>query len=337
MTDLRETLDMYRNLPPVDSSKKRSGNYPSAASIKFIDPKTGLELVKGSCLRQQYYSRKGFPVTGTIDARIDRIRDMGNLISEMFVDDSKKAGIYLADEISFYDEENNISGRIDLIVKDPLACPETLKRPTPEQIAVIEIKSIGGYYNVKGPIKATRDTPLRPKVEHLMQLMIYANHYMKWGVAKFVLLYVNRENLEYQIHNVSINEHGQPVVVNNSGIETWTHITMKGILDRYKELSVYLTADELPPRDYTQQWDNPRIMKEYHAGNFGKTDGAVIERAVKSNSHENEAPILNKGDWECRYCDFADLCWSDNPETKVIETDEPVEFKMEDILSVDEV
>lgn len=319
LTTLLDVLNSYRENPPVNIPQKNSpGFYPSAASVEYIDPDTKLSVVKGECARKTYYSKMGYPVVAVNDARRSRLMEMGNHLSGMLVDDAKRAGIYIADELPFNDVENNISGRIDLIVKDPFSCPKTLDRPSPEHLILIEIKSVGGYYNVKGCMTSTKDTPLRPKIEHLLQVMVYANHYRKYGVNKYILLYINRESLDIVTHQITINEHGNPVIVNSEGIETLTYITLDNVMARYKKLAKYIATKELPPRDYSLVWTNQRILRELTAGTLNKTDTEIVNKKVQAlGVITNEmAPLLKRGDWQCQYCEYASTCWSNTPDSK---------------------
>lgn len=335
MITLLDILNSYRENPPVNVPAKNSpGFYPSAASIEYIDPDTKLSIVKGECARKTFYSKMGYPIVSTTDARRSRIMDMGNYLSNMLVEDAKRAGIYIADELPFTDVPNNISGRIDLIVKDPFSCPKTLDRPSPEHLILIEIKSVGGYYNVKGCMTSTRDTPLRPKIEHLLQVMVYANYYRKYGVNKYVLLYINRENLEIVTHNISINDNGNPVITNDAGTETLTYITIDGVMNRYAKLSKYIADKELPPRDYSLQWSNQRILRELTAGTLSKTDTEIVNKKVQAlGVITNEmAPLLQKGDWQCQYCEYATTCWSNDPTDRKVPS-QSIEQTEPDVLS----
>ena len=329
MITLIDILNSYRQNPPVNVPPKTStGFYPSAASVEYIDPDTGVSVVSGECLRKTFYYKMGYPSAGVTDARRSRIMEMGNLISNMIVDDAKRAGVYIADELPFTDTDNNISGRVDLIVKDPFSCPNTLDRPSPEHLILIEIKSMGGYYNVKGPMVSTKDTPLRPKMDHLLQIMVYANYYRKYGVQKYILLYVNRENMDIVTHNISINDNGNPVISNDEGVTTLPYITLDNIISRYKKLSFYISKNELPPRDYSIQWSNTRIIRELNASNLNKTETEIVKKKVQAlGAITNDiAPVLQKGDWQCQYCEFSQTCWSNDPKSK----EKPVQVTQEE-------
>jgi len=322
--DLKEIIDGYRSSPVVVSTRRQSHLYPSSASIEFTDEHNDVE-VHGSCLRQQYYQYKGVQVVSETEARIMRIRDMGDCISEMFVDDFKRAGLYVADEVSLYIPKIGVSGRFDIMIKDPYAAPKGPQRPHPKHLIGVEIKSIGGYYNIKGPIKTTRDTPLAPKIEHVLQSMIYLDYYSQYGLKKWLIIYVDRESLAWVPHTLTLNENGAAIIQNEQQNLVWDHVTMAAIEDRYQRLWHYIQNDELPPRDYVLQYSNSTILKMYTRKKLSKTDSGIIERKLKKGQPtDDDDPILSKGDWRCNYCDFSDKCWSNDPDVR----DEPPKMAM---------
>lgn len=305
MNDLKLLLDHKRTIAKeLGQSRKYSSFYPSSARIEYTCPDTGLVEVAGTCMRQQWYTLKGYPTPEADNPRFNRIRELGDIIHEMFFRDAMHAKIHEAHEVQFYIEEENISGRIDLMVKDPIN----------NDRIIIEIKTIGGYYKCKGPIFSTKDTPLAPILEHLLQVLVYAHHYRKHGVEKYVLLYCNRENMEYTTHNITFDDDDVIRITNDDGSFRMEHITIEGVLNSYRELDNHLKNDTLPDRDYTLAWQNDKIIAYYNANKYtNKTDPKKIEDALKAKTPHtvNDPPIIAKSDWQCTYCDFAEECWSD--------------------------
>ena len=74
-----------------------------------------------------------------------------------------------------------------------------------------------------------------------------------------------------------------------------------------------------PPRDYALQYSNTKILQMYSNGELTKTDTTAVKAKIKSMDKpvgkiSDEDPIiLNKGDWRCRFCDMAELCYSNTP------------------------
>lgn len=95
-------LDRYLiDLESVDSDRAVNVNSPSAI---------------GSCLRSQYYSRKGYPRQGN-SPRSKRILDNGTHVHLRLQEYLLNAGILLMDEVPVVDPEYNIQGHTDGILK----------------------------------------------------------------------------------------------------------------------------------------------------------------------------------------------------------------------------
>lgn len=111
-------LDMYLlNISAKDSDRAINVNAPSSV---------------GQCLRARYYSRTGSPCDPySVDARTRRIFDNGTRVHERLQEYMKKAGFLLMDEVPIIDDEYNIQGHTDGILK-----------LSPTELGVLEIKSI---------------------------------------------------------------------------------------------------------------------------------------------------------------------------------------------------
>jgi len=328
MSDLRDILDGLRARPYVVGNKARVNNYPSAASVQWVDD-SDITRTIGSCLRQQWYSFKGFkpPSVGPSSARMSRILELGNVYADIFVREIKEAGLWVGDEIPFQLPELRLSGRIDGLIKDPDQAPPPPARPAPSQLMGIEFKTTAGYYNVKGPIISTRDTPLKPKPEHVLQCCIYLAYYKKFGIKKWLLAYIDRalgqsENnpTHWNIHTISFDDDEHPVITNDQGTKIWTHFTLESIFDRYRQLNKYVDDDTLPDRDYSLQYTNTVLLRMYGNGELNKGDTTGVNAKIKKlkkpiGDITNDDPLLlTKGDWQCRFCDFAETCYSNTPD-----------------------
>lgn len=86
----------------------------------------------GTCLRARYYSRTGAPCDEScVDARTRRIFDNGSHVHIRLQDYLKSCGILLLDEVPVINEEYNIQGHTDGIIK-----------LSDNELGVLEIKSI---------------------------------------------------------------------------------------------------------------------------------------------------------------------------------------------------
>jgi hypothetical protein len=325
MFDLKTTLDSLREAPYVSTDKPKEHNYPSSASVSHS--KHGYETVEGECLRKEWYRWKKYPVPpGSRSARISRILDAGDMYEAMIINEIKNAGLYIADQVPIYIPEYNISGRIDVFIKDPTLAPPFPQRPSPEHLIGIDIKTTGGYQKCKGKIFSTRDTPLAPETSHVLQCLCYLHYYMPYGIKKWQLLYLDRalgasesNPTHMSIHTITINENGNPVISNESGTEIWDHFTVQDMFDRFKHLNNMVKANSLPERDYHIQYSNSRIISMYDADVFNKTQKETVTKGIKNcgvpkqDITDDMDPIAQIGDWQCRYCEFMELCYSDNP------------------------
>jgi len=330
MIDLKEMLDGLRVKPYVTGYKPRTSNYPSAASVQF--EKNGRTITEGNCMRQDWYEFKNFNQgkKGARSARISRILDAGKMYEDMFVTEFKNAGIWVGDEIPFYIEDCKLSGRIDALIKDPTKAPAPPGRPSPDQLIGVEIKTCAGFFGTKGPIKAGKmggkDIPLAPKIDNVLQCLCYLEYYSKFGINKWLLIYIDRglgDSEKYpahwNYHIIEVDKDRHPVVTNEHGTTVWSHFTVDDVLNRFRKLIKHVDDNTLPPRDYAAQYSNKLISEMFLNGEFAKTDTDNLNRYLRVQGKtlkdvtEEDPPMLTKGDWRCRFCDFDEICYSDKP------------------------
>lgn len=105
------------------------------------------------CKRSLFYARTEAEGDGTIDARLQRIFDNGTHVHLRLQEYLKKEGTLVYDECPCIDEEANIQGHTDGILKI-----------TDQEYAILEIKSMNSHQFAK--LK-------EPKEEHIAQATIY--------------------------------------------------------------------------------------------------------------------------------------------------------------------
>lgn len=93
--------------------------YPSEASVKWTDS-NGLPRVSGSCLRKNYLRLTGEAPGRPFDAYTQWIFSLGKAVEEILVEQWKQMGIWVANNVKFYDRERNISGEVDVVLRDPV-------------------------------------------------------------------------------------------------------------------------------------------------------------------------------------------------------------------------
>jgi len=260
---------------------------PSASSVRWLD-KHNIPRVSGTCLRASYYrytGQQGLPT----DAYSEWIFRLGKKVEEILVEEWKQMGLWVGNNMKFYDKENNISGEIDVILMDP----ET------RQLVATEVKSFYGYYATK-EICGTPKQQGRPKTGHILQTLIYLDVCKRHNILDYAkLVYYARDaakRKEFNIDIVQDGEHKRPMI---NGVIDY-RFTIEEIYDRYKELQEYLDRKELPPADYELRWDGPKVKKFYDLGEVSKT---AFEDFTK-NPEKN--PV---GDWQCSYCAYKHCCW----------------------------
>lgn len=289
--------------PRVKGSRKSDSWHPSSASVVYLNQHDE-EVVVGRCLRQQYYDRtgvEGMPaddVTGVMKAMA------GNVWSDWLVTRIKEAGFWYGDEVSFYDTDLNCSGRVDVIVKE-----EGTNHPIG-----VEIKTTGLFLS-DGVIKHTAKKPLAPKEDHTLQCMVYLYHWMKFGIKKWVLFYMGRDSFEQNEHIIRLvtdpeTKTRYPIISNEMGTMDWKHLRLEDIIKRWHELADHLKKKTVPPRDFEMQFSNDKIVKMFHRGELTKTNTNKIAKKLQGGPVDSTTPpVLTIGDWQCRFCAFADTCY----------------------------
>lgn len=100
-------------------SPKREIHYrPSEASVVYKDS-NGDKRVAGACLRACYFRCTGCKRTGKSTPYSEWIFALGKAVEEILVEQYKRMGIWVANNVEFYWPEYNISGELDLVLRDP--------------------------------------------------------------------------------------------------------------------------------------------------------------------------------------------------------------------------
>jgi hypothetical protein len=273
---------------PGFSLPRYPAHNPSSASVKWNDS-NGLPRTSGTCLRQLWYKAKGI-AGGVPDAYSEWIFATGKGVEVILVEQWKEMGIWVANNIKFYDPDRHISGEIDVILTEPDG-----------KLFGVEVKSFAGYKATK-EIMGNAHTQGHPKTSQLLQTLIYIDLCKKLKMIEyFKIVYYARDSGDRREFDVSIIEDGEHKRPTINGIIDY-RFTMQDIYDRYTELDHYLENNLLPPRDYSNAWPAERIEEEYKAGEVSKTKYLGWKKSPSKN------PV---GDWQCtpKYCPFYSNCW----------------------------
>ena len=304
---VKDRLMHYVVNPLVEESRKGGSRHPSSASVKYQNSH-GEVVTAGKCLRQQYYRATDAPAETRTDFGLTMKARAGDVWSDYFAERIKEAGFWIGDEVRFYNEQLNLSGRVDAIVRE---------EGTGNKVGV-EFKTVG-MFTKKGKIKHSASDPLAPGEDHVMQCMLYLYHWIPRGIDKFSLVYICRDSFEIGEHIVrlEVGEDGfhYPVISNDMGVVEWKHLRLEDIISRWQELELALDKKEVPERDYELQYSNEKIQALYDTGRLNKTNKAKVDRFLKKNDINSDVPAIEGfGDWQCRFCEFLVHC--NKPEVK---------------------
>lgn len=265
--------------------------YPSEASVEWTDSR-GEKHVEGTCHRAAFfrYTNRFADLEFHNSPYTEWIFALGKAVEEILVKQYKEMGIWVDNNKKFYDEKRNISGEVDVIVRDP----ET------NQLVGLEIKSVAGY-NAGKQVFGNGRTPAAPKTSQLLQTLIYVDQF-KELVPYFKMIYYSRDTadrIEFDIDLLE-NSDGKHHPTINRVVDY--RFTLEDIYSRFDKLNHYVAAGIVPPPDYELAWSDEKVERRMKAGEVGKTNYA----AWKKNRAKN--PI---GDWNCQntYCRYSDFCW----------------------------
>lgn len=264
--------------------------YPSESSARWIDSH-GISRVAGTCLRQAWYRLSGKFKPSEKDPYGMWIFALGKHVEEILVEQWKEMGVWIANNVRFYDAERNISGEVDCVLIDP---------ESGEKYCV-EVKSFYGYMATRDLCGNTKVTA-RPKTSQMLQALIYVDQGRKHGLWNYVkMVYYARDSAARNEFDLTLVEDGELLRPAVDGVIDY-RFTMDDIYDRYEELKAAHEAGVPPPRDFELSWDTEKVNQRKAIGEVSKTAYEKFCKSPKKN------PI---GDWQCRYCGYAEHCWSD--------------------------
>lgn len=266
--NLLQLIDEYLE---TYEARQRGAHYPSSASCVLPDGK-----IVGKCLRAQYYSWKGIEPTNRIKAGQKFKLEAGNAIHNRVAKWIKDMGFQVQDEYSFQVTyptlQYPISGRIDNVIVFPDI----------NNFFGVEVKSgYSQYFSAPDGIENAG-----PRKTDLLQVILYLS-FVK-DLEAFYLIYFARDN----------GRRFQFIIDRNS--EYFDEMPVEEIIRRWEELEMYLKKGELPPRDYYIKYPDEIAEKLYQE--YLATTKAKKPLSFKAWRRKK------KGDWQCSYCLYKDLC-----------------------------
>jgi hypothetical protein len=257
-----------------------------------------------------------------VDPYLRWIWIQGELYEDYCINMAKESGIYIGSQINIYVPGYNISGKIDLIVVDP----------TTSIMHVVEVKSVYGFNanSVLGTESQQRRGQLgTPRESHLMQIGIYqwwyANSTDNFGPG--FLTYGARDTGRYAEYLITVEKGDDNLdyiyyqghtPINAEKVNS--KITIQSILENYKLIQESIAPNgesaKIPSRDYSLKYTEERIEEMYQAGLLGKVDTTQHEKRKKQIEEGKSRVVkpVTKGDWQCRFCDYKELCFDKDQE-----------------------
>lgn len=246
----------------------------------------------------------------------------GELYEQYCIDLAKESGIFVAEQVPIYIPDFNVSGKIDLVTINP----------TTGKYHIVEVKSVYGFNanSVLGTESQRKNGNLgTPRESHLMQIGLYQSWYgnVNEEFAEGLLVYGARDTgryAEYKI-TVELNEQDKKHYIYyqphspNVGPKVNSNITIESILLNFKQIQDGIETNDIPDRDYDLMYSPEKIQALYEAGELNKTDTAQHEKrqAQIKEGKKRLVKAVEKGDWQCRLCEYKDICYDSdsNPKT----------------------
>lgn len=312
--------------------KKHPYLWPSEASA-VVTNKYGEDEVIGACRRKTFFRyltdafefyETGYEHWQPLIEEISRWKTkpdnymvwiwmMGRIYEQFLVQEAMKAGVFINREVTVFIKPHWVSGRIDLIVINPL----TGKR------SIIEVKSVYGYGAdvVRGKFLKTKTIAGKPRDSAMMQLALYDYwvaqrdptfeksqlSYGDRGTGKKAAFYVWTESDGEQS-----KIYWQQKLPKEFDVVT-APMTVENILSQYDFVRDSVKSNVIPERDFDLQYPQERIAQLYERGELTESDTERFEKhkAYLEGKRRKINPV-QMSDWQCTTCDFARVCYDKN-------------------------
>ena len=259
--------------------------WPTECSVPY-EVAPGIVVNIGGCRRKAYYRWHKLGVTNPVQPKSIRKMVMGEIIEEKEREWYRKSGIVIAEKIKFQDPTHFVSGECDAAVYDPEV-----------GIIGVEVKSYAGYF-AEREIEGTKNKPGFPRLDNLLQTMIYLD---RTKLPEFRICYTNRATAEKTEFRIILSAGGFAMVKNmHRGYESkFTGFSVSDVWPRMSELRTMIGRKQLPECDYKEVYSAEEIKARYTHG--------LISKTAYESYHKSGDPI---GDWQCyaTYCSYYDRC-----------------------------
>lgn len=224
-----------------DRERSPNSYWPSQASAELVSG----EIV-GQCLRQAFYSIKGFPITNYPKIDILRKWEIGSAIEDYEIGLIEKAGLCISTQTPFKIHKPHyvISGKMDGICQ------------IDNEIFGLEYKTSSGYY-FRSTVFGTYRNPGFPKYPNLMQVMLYLDgfkEHKEYMFKKISLVYVDRDKGDDKEFVIEL-DNGFPIIDGKK----FRIINISDIYDRFEILNEYVNKNILPPGDLSPMYNKSEL------------------------------------------------------------------------------
>lgn len=242
----------------------------------------------------------------------------GELYEEYVVQIAKDSGVYIDSQVGIWVNEFRISGKIDLIVINP----DTSK------LAQVEIKSVYGFGSnavIGSPGGHKKGIMGEPRDSNLMQVALYQWHFAnkrpEFEAGR--LVYGARDTGRFAEYAITVDDDGNiyyagitPVV--SEPIKS--PITIPAILEAYKYVQEHIDNGTLPPRDFDLQYSDEKILVLYERKELTKAEMERVEKrqAQIAAGKEKINMQIERGDFNCSWCQMQRFCYSENGTPKEV-------------------
>lgn len=291
--DLWEHTDNHLTRVRFGSEPPSGYFYPSEASVVFTDAH-GDSVTEGGCLRASYFRLHGGFESLPTEARTEYIFMQGKIIEQALIEKWKEMGIWVANNIKFVDKANHVSGELDVILLDP-----STSKPY-----IAEVKTFYGYHAEKELFGNYKEKGF-PKIPQLLQTLIYLNYWQDKGITQARMVYFARDSVKRRTFLIELEKEGNIVYPKVDGVVI-REFAIDDIMLRYKTLKQHIENNTVPPGDYELQYSNAKIEDYFEKGKIAKTKYEEFKKGKLKNYE-------NIGDWQCSYCRWKNVCYSNKP------------------------
>lgn len=316
MVRILEVANAVLANPKVTVERRSTTFWPSEFGL-WVE-KHGRRVREGGCNRAAYYRFTGTPPDSWgSNLSSELVMSFGNLAEEILAAPLKVAYPqqpcgFMAAQVPVWLERKSpggvrfiISGKIDLMVGE--RTEGNLERPIG-----VECKSASNFqccspYGL-GLVKPTKKGKFGPRMKDVLQVMPYLTWFKEQGVEapEFHLIYFCRDDGACAEHVLTLSDKGELTVENDGGVTVHEQITEESVFADLGVLADAIKARAIPDRPFKIQYSNDDLDWMDQNGMLSATDSKNIAAA---KARKEEGQWLAKGDFNCRFCDYAQRCW----------------------------